>query len=76
MNIRPDHQRVYCYKYGFLYIGWIVSIKCQENPYYFDNRKTVLMYPESWLDYLVCGFTKDSVMRKLRKYYEKLSSRR
>ena len=30
------------------------------------------MYPESWIDYVTVGFTKGSVMRKLRKRYEKL----
>lgn len=72
MKIAPDYQRCYCFKYGLLYIGWVMSIKTQENPYYFDNRKTLIMYPESWLDYVTIGFTKESVMKKLRRYYEKL----
>lgn len=74
MRIKPDYQRAYCYKYGLLYIGWAISIKTQENPYYCDNRKTILMYPESWIDYVTIGFTKESVMKKLRKHYEKLKN--
>lgn len=74
MKIAPDYQRAYCFKYGLLYIGWTMSVKRQENPYYFDDRKTLLIYPESWLDYVTFGFTKESVMNKLRKRYEKLKN--
>lgn len=71
MRIAPDFQRCYCYRYfRFIYIGWVVAIKTNEPRYYCDNAKTVIMYPESWLDYVTIGFTKDSVMKKLRKHYE------
>ena len=74
MFIMPDFQRCYCYKYGLFYIGWTISVKSQENLYYSDNTRTVLMYPESWIDYVTIGFTKGSVMKKLRKRYEKLKN--
>ena len=67
--------RIYCYPYGkWLWIGWIESKKIPLTLPYFDNSPTICMYPEHWIDYVTFGFTKHSVMNKLRKRYEKLKN--
>lgn len=67
--------RIYCYQYcKFFWIGWIKSKKLHQEPLYFDDTKTVMMFPESWLDYVTFGFTRYSVMKKLRKRYEKFEN--
>ena len=74
MPTYPDvHYRIYCYRFCKLFwFGWIESRKIHQDPLYFDDAKTILMFPESWIDYVTIGFTRYSVMKRLRKRYEKL----
>lgn len=75
MPTTADHYHIRWHRYGpWLYIGWIESLKLEERPLYHDDAKTVLMFPQSWIDYITIGFTPDSVMKKLRKRCEKLKN--
>ena len=70
-----DSHQIYCYQFcRYFWIGWIMSKKLHEPTLYFDNDQTVLMFPESWIDYVTIGFDNYSVMKKLRKRYEKLKN--
>ena len=75
MATTTDYYNMHCYPLGkHLWFGWIMSIKHEVAPYYFDNEKTALMLPTTWVDYVTFGFTKDAVTNKLRKQYEKLKN--
>jgi hypothetical protein len=47
-------------------------MKLHEAPSFLDNDKTMLMLPETWVDYLTFGFNRESVIEKLRKKHKKL----
>lgn len=70
-----DSLEIYCYHYhGLFWIGWIRSLKLERPTLYYDDTPTAIIYPESWLDYVTLGFSQESVMKKLRKRYEKLKN--
>lgn len=65
----------YCYQYGkWLWIGWIESKKVGERPITLDTEQTIFLLPDSWIDYVTIGFTRYSVMKRLRKRHEKLKN--
>ena len=69
--MKPSKFKGYCYKYGFIYVGWLIKYTEHERPLYFNNTPYETILPETKLDYLTFGFTKKSVMKRLEKHIKK-----
>jgi hypothetical protein len=68
-----QRYHIYCYSFrNIFWIGWIYSMKWPLPKRYFNDEPYQVFCPESWLDYVTFGFTREAVMKKLRKRYEKL----
>ena len=67
----------FVYKFGLVWLGWIVVKK--EEPitfYYCDNTTSVTMHYENRIKYVAFGLTRNSVTNKLQNYVYKREKKR
>lgn len=60
----------YCHPFKFFYIGWIVR-KADSMRAYVDSDPEDFVMSDSEVVYLCFGLTRDSVMKKFKKYIDK-----
>ena len=64
--------RGYCFKYGFIWIGWFVKTSESLSPiYYYDNSTSTTLSFETKIEYMAFGFTERTVLNKLKRYLDK-----
>lgn len=57
----------YIYKYGLLYVGWIVRHIQNDTPLYYDDAESEQMFNETKITYLCFTFTKHGAFKRLEK---------
>lgn len=64
-----DKIRCYCYPiWKFFWIGWVMARRIEPGHLYYDDTPCVTMHSEEGICYATIGFTKNGVMKRLRKY--------
>lgn len=73
-NYNLKNIRGYCYKYGLIWVGWIVIQQEKKAVLYADNKPYMELEPEINIRYLTLGLGYDRVMKRLKNAAIKITS--
>lgn len=71
-----NQVRLFIFKKGLLWIGWILTVKEPEPIPYYDNNPWIVVDQELDIAYMTMGFSENRVRSRLIKYIEKLRESR
>lgn len=63
--------RAFCFKYGFLWIGWVLEIAEEKSCLYYDNQPSYTVFNTECIRYFCVGMREKKVFDKLRKFCER-----
>lgn len=63
--------RCFIFKYGLIWIGWILKQNSSPEIFYYDNKPTTNITAEENIEYFTLGFTKNSVMNRTIRYVKR-----
>lgn len=63
--------QAFCFKYGFLWIGWILEISEEKPRPYYDNRPSYTIFNTHCIRYFCIGLREKKVFDNLKKFCEK-----
>lgn len=65
-------RRAYILPWHFIWIGWVIERRADQNPFYADNVAYYTMEPTTDVIYFTIGFSKNRVDKRIEKYLKKL----
>lgn len=71
-NYKINDIRIFCWKYGVIYLGWIMVKKEMEPILYYDNDPIITIEPDINMRFVCIGLTKKGTMNRLIKAVDRI----